>query len=109
MANAVRYTTHGSITVSVQRVGDYAEVRVTDTGSGIPEADLPHIFERFYRADASRSSQTGGTGLGLAIAKTIVEDHGGKVFAENAAGAGASVGFTLPLLGFADASGSWAG
>ena len=60
------------------------EVRVTDTGEGIPAEDLPYVFERFYRADAARASDTGGAGLGLAIARRIVEDHGGEVFAEDA-------------------------
>ena len=72
------------------------EVRVTDSGEGIPAADLPYVFERFYRADAARSSDTGGAGLGLAIARRIVEDHNGVVFAESPPAGGAIVGFRLP-------------
>ena len=73
------------------------EVRVTDTGEGIPEPDLPYVFERFYRADAARATDTGGAGLGLAIARRIVEDHGGEVFARSGPDGGAVVGFRLPV------------
>ncbi len=97
LANALKHTAEGRITVDVRRVGGQVEVRVTDTGEGIPEADLPYVFERFYRADRARAAHTGGAGLGLAISRRIVEDHGGAVFAENTPGGGASVGFTLPL------------
>jgi signal transduction histidine kinase len=71
-------------------------LEVIDTGEGIPVADLPFVFERFYRADGVRSRDTGGSGIGLSIAKRIVEDHGGSVFAENSAEGGAVVGFSLP-------------
>jgi signal transduction histidine kinase len=69
---------------------------VDDTGEGIEEQHLPYIFERFYRADASRSRATGGTGLGLAIVKQVVEAHGGQVEAESVHGRGSSFTFTLP-------------
>ena len=75
----------------------HVEVRVTDSGEGIPAEDLPYVFERFYRADAARAADTGGAGLGLAIARRIVEDHGGDVFAESTAEGGAVVGFRLPI------------
>ena len=78
---------------------DAVVARVIDTGEGIPAEDLPHIFERFYRADSARAAKTGGAGLGLAISRTIVEDHGGTIFAESLEGEGATVGFMLPLLG----------
>ena len=84
------------------RDGNDVVVAVTDTGDGIPEADLPHIFERFYRADSARAAKTGGAGLGLAISKTIVEDHHGSMFAESATGHGATVGFRIPVLDAAD-------
>jgi signal transduction histidine kinase len=71
-------------------------VRVIDTGDGISDEDLGNVFERFYRADSSRSAETGGAGLGLAISRRIVEDHGGSVFAEHTPGGGATVGFRLP-------------
>jgi signal transduction histidine kinase len=80
----------------VSRTGESVTVRVIDTGEGIPDEDLPFVFERFYRADKSRTAATGGAGLGLAIARRIVEDHGGSVFAEKTPGGGATVGFTLP-------------
>ncbi len=98
LTNATRHTAHGSVTVSITRDGDEVVVAVTDTGDGIPEADLPHIFERFYRADSARAAKTGGAGLGLAISKTIVEDHKGSMFAESASGHGATVGFRIPAL-----------
>lgn len=70
---------------------------VEDNGCGIPQRDLPHIFERFYRVDKGRSRQLGGTGLGLSIAKHIILQHGGSVFAESKLGSGSRIGFELPL------------
>ncbi len=98
LSNAIRHTAAGSVTVTVASFDGFADVRVTDTGEGIPAEDLPHVFERFYRADSSRSADTGGAGLGLAISSRIVEDHGGSVFAESREGSGATIGFRLPLL-----------
>ena len=95
--NAVRHTERGTISVACVRDGDRARVEVRDTGEGIPEADLPYVFERFYRADAARARDTGGSGIGLAVTRRIVEDHGGTVFVANAEGGGAVVGFTLPV------------
>lgn len=100
LSNAIRHTPAGSVVVKVAlRPDGHAEVRVTDTGEGISEEDLPFVFERFYRADAARASDTGGAGLGLAIARRIVEDHGGEVFAERNDHGGAVVGFALPTRG----------
>ena len=100
LSNAARHTPAGAVAGSVTTLPDQrAEVRVTDTGEGIPAEDLPYVFERFYRADAARASDTGGAGLGLAIARRIVEDHGGEVFAHNEPGGGATVGFRVPLAG----------
>ena len=98
LGNALRHTASGSVKVIVAARSDgRAEVRVADTGEGIPEKDLPYVFERFYRADGSRAADTGGAGLGLAIARRIVEDHGGNIFVESARGQGTTVGFRLPL------------
>jgi two-component system, OmpR family, sensor histidine kinase BaeS len=97
LGNAVRHTRAGHITVSVEVTEDMAEVRVSDSGEGIGPEDLPHIFERFYRADTARASRTGGAGLGLSISRRIVEDHNGEVFVRSEAGTGTTVGFRLPL------------
>jgi two-component system phosphate regulon sensor histidine kinase PhoR len=69
---------------------------VRDNGPGIPEADLPHIFERFYRVDKGRSREKGGTGLGLSIVKHTVQLHGGRVWVESELGKGTAFYFTLP-------------
>ena len=97
LGNAIRHTSAGSVTVSVRERDGFAEVRVDDTGEGISAEDLPHVFERFYRADTARAADTGGAGLGLAIARRIVQDHGGEVFARSALGEGTSIGFRIPL------------
>lgn len=101
LGNAVRHTERGSVSVTANTVatgsGTVAEVRVADTGEGISADDLPYIFERFYRADSSRAAATGGSGLGLSISRRIIEDHGGEMFAESAAGQGTTIGFRLPL------------
>ncbi|MBA4370448.1 MAG: two-component sensor histidine kinase [Coriobacteriaceae bacterium] len=96
LGNAARHTERGSITLACTREDGDVRVEVRDTGEGIPEADLPHIFERFYRADSARAAGTGGAGIGLAISRSIVRDHGGEVFALSVPGAGTTVGFRLP-------------
>lgn len=87
----------GKINISVKVKGQDAQVGVSDTGEGISAADLPYIFERFYRADKSRSRSTGGSGLGLTIAKKIIEAHRGEIWAESEEGEGATFKFSLPL------------
>ncbi|NIS80866.1 MAG: HAMP domain-containing protein [Anaerolineales bacterium] len=95
--NALRHTPRaGKISVSAQRVQEGVEVVVRDSGEGISEQDLPHLFDRFYRGEKSRSRATGGVGLGLAIAKGFVEAHGGKIRAEAVPEGGARFIFTLP-------------
>ncbi|HET9495481.1 MAG TPA: HAMP domain-containing sensor histidine kinase [Chloroflexia bacterium] len=97
--NAIRHTPQGGeITVSAVDDPGRGEVRieVRDTGPGIDPKDLPHIFDRFYRGDASRARATGNTGLGLAIARAIVEAHSGTIAAESGPGEGATFRVTLP-------------
>ena len=97
VGNAIQHTpTGGSVTIEARTTGVEVRVEVCDTGEGIPAADLPHVFERFYRGEKSRSRATGGAGLGLAIAKGIVEAHRGRIWAENVAGRGACFTFALP-------------
>ena len=97
LTNAARHTHTGSIIVSIETTLEQVRLSVTDTGEGIPAGELPHIFERFFRADAARSSDTGGAGLGLAISRSIIRDHGGDMFAQSRIGHGTTVGFYLPL------------
>ena len=99
MENAIKYNLPGGkVFVSVCRDGDQVLLEVADTGIGIPAADLPHIFDRFYRTDASRSRGTGGTGLGLAIVKSVVESHDGTVEAINLPDGGACFIIALPSI-----------
>lgn len=103
VSNALRHTTSGTVMLRVQRTDDLrARITVEDTGEGIAPSDLPRIWDRFYRADTSRSARTGGTGVGLAISRRIVEDHGGNVFAESSPGRGSAIGFDLPTVGDQD-------
>jgi two-component system sensor histidine kinase BaeS len=95
--NAIRYSPEGSvITVKVNQSGNEVQCSITDSGMGIPEKHLPFIFERFYRADASRDRQTGGAGLGLAIARALIESQGGQISAESLSGQGTTLRFSLP-------------
>jgi two-component system phosphate regulon sensor histidine kinase PhoR len=103
--NAVKFTPEGGeVLVRTSLLeGDGAQggpwllVSVCDTGVGIPAADLPRIFERFYKVDRARTRNAGGTGLGLAIAKHLVEGHGGRLWADSVEGRGSTFSFTLPL------------
>jgi signal transduction histidine kinase len=97
LMNAVQHSpAETKVTVSLTVRNGIAEMRVADQGTGIPDATLPHIFERFYRADASRSRQSGGTGLGLAICKAIVERSHGSISVQSSSGRGTEVIVTLP-------------
>jgi signal transduction histidine kinase len=95
--NAIRYTAPGGrIFVEVVAEPDIVVVRVRDTGAGIPQRDLPRIFERFYRVDRARSRDTGGTGLGLAIVKHVAENHGGTVTVSSELNVGSTFEVRLP-------------
>ncbi|ANB61579.1 sensory box protein [Anoxybacillus amylolyticus] len=96
--NALRHTDEqGSVKVTVEINGNSVVVHVQDSGSGIPEDDLPFVFERFYKADKARTRGRSGTGLGLAIAKNIVEAHKGTITVHSKLGEGTTFTFTLPL------------
>jgi len=97
LENALKHTEQGKITVSGYREKDQVCVQVTDTGSGIPKEDIDLIWERFHKADKSRSRAKGGTGLGLAIVKSIIEAHGGRVWVKSEEGVGSAFGFCLPI------------
>ena len=96
--NAIKFSQPGDmVTVKVAAgPGHSAQVQVCDQGIGIPAEDLPHIGQRFYRADKTRSRAAGGSGLGLAIAQSLVQAHGGRLWLESQAGEGTVVSFTLP-------------
>ncbi|PAE95687.1 PAS domain-containing sensor histidine kinase [Shouchella clausii] len=95
--NAIRHTNPGGlITVVHEQEEERDTFAVVDTGRGIPEEDLPYVFERFYKADKARTRQHGGTGLGLAIAKHIIDAHQGKITVHSRLGEGTTFRFTLP-------------
>ncbi len=97
VCNAVKYTLPGgTVTVSVRQVEGQAQVEVTDTGIGIPEEALPHLFEEFYRAPNAKALDEVGTGLGLAIVKDLVERYGGRIEVESTVGQGSTFTVTFP-------------
>lgn len=97
VSNGLRHTPPGgTVRVQATTMAGGVQVEIQDTGEGIDAQDLPHIFERFYRGEKSRSRATGGSGLGLAISKGIVEAHGGEIGAESTPGQGTRFFFTLP-------------
>jgi two-component system sensor histidine kinase BaeS len=95
--NALTYTPNGG-SISVEIIGDHADIKilVTDSGTGISEADLPRIFDQFYRADQSRNRATGGAGLGLTIVKRLVEVHGGEISVRSDTTSGTTFRILLP-------------
>ncbi|MCX6111998.1 MAG: ATP-binding protein [Proteobacteria bacterium] len=96
--NAIKYSNEGGkIIIRSEKQDKYIKIEIEDFGIGIPEKDLPRIFERFYRVDKARSKELGGTGLGLAIVKHIIQSHGGEVFVKSVEGHGSVFGFTLPV------------
>jgi two-component system, OmpR family, sensor histidine kinase VicK len=97
--NAAKHSPpQGLITLTSATEGDRLTIRVSDSGTGIPAADMPLIFERFYRVDKARGRKQGGTGLGLSIAKTIVEAHGGRIEVESQLNIGTTMTIVLPLV-----------
>ena len=98
LSNALRHTPEGgTIRIAVGKADTQLSITISDTGEGIAPEHLPHIFDRFYRADAGRSRDAGGTGLGLAIVKAIINAHGGQVSASSSVGTGTCLQVSLPI------------
>jgi len=98
LSNALRYTLKGgTVTLAASLLEQEVELRIQDTGPGIGAEDIQHVFDRFYRADKSRQRDSGGSGLGLAIAKSIVENHGGRIWAESPDDSGTTFVIMLPI------------
>lgn len=96
--NAVKYTDKGSITIGLTGDDKFVQIRVTDTGQGIPKEDLPHLFQKFYRVDNSATRTIGGTGLGLFICRKIVELYSGRVWVESEVGKGSTFYINIARL-----------
>jgi len=97
--NAIKYTTKaGKIIISSESGKDHLKIHVKDSGIGIPEKEIPRIFERFYCVDRARSKVVGGTGLGLSIVKHIIEEHGGTISVQSVLGRGSTFSFEIPLM-----------
>lgn len=98
VGNSVKYMEsgrHGHIGIFIKDEPEFVQIEIQDNGKGIAKKELPHIFERCYRTDASRNSSKGGSGLGLSIAKKIIEEHGGKIWANSVEGEGTTMSFVL--------------
>ncbi len=97
IGNSIKYMDKekGYINIRIKDVDDFIQVEIEDNGKGIGEKELPYIFDRFYRTDASRNSSTGGSGIGLSIVRKIIEDHGGKIWATSKESTGTVMYFTL--------------
>jgi signal transduction histidine kinase len=103
LENATKYSlpTSRPVEISAAQNADTVVIRITDDGVGIPEGDVEHVFEPFFRVDRSRSKSTGGYGLGLSICKRVMEAHGGSIVVERQAGRGTSFVLTFPKAAFA--------
>ncbi len=100
ISNAIKYTPeNGRLEIGLKMVDGFAVVAINDSGIGIPEEHLAHIFDRFYRVDKARNRMDGGTGLGLAIVKWIAEAHGGSIQVTSEVGKGSSFSVRLPIKG----------
>ena len=98
LANALRYTERGVVTLTCVREGEMLRMAVRDTGIGIAEEHLPHIFEEYYQVGNKQRDRSKGLGLGLAIVKKIIEEHGGVIWVDTSYNAGA--GFVIQLPAF---------
>lgn len=96
--NAVKYTDSGKVSLAITGNQEVIQIRISDTGPGIPAEDLPHLFQKFYRVDNSATRSIGGTGLGLFICRKIVELYGGTIWAESVVGQGSTFYINLPRL-----------
>ena len=96
--NSIKYTPQGSITISLTGDSQIIQIQVSDSGSGIPEEDIPHLFQKFYRVDNSMTRTVGGTGLGLYISRKIVELYNGHIWVESQLGKGSTFFINLPRL-----------
>ena len=96
-SNSLKYMnkSKGVINIRLRDVGDFIQIEIEDNGKGIAPKDVPNIFNRFYRTDASRNSSQGGSGIGLSIVKKIMEDHGGQVWAASKEGTGTTLYLAL--------------
>jgi len=95
--NAIKYNDkeHGTLKMTLKDAGNFVQVEMADNGKGILQQDIPYIFNRFYRTDASRNSSNGGSGIGLSIVKKIIEEHGGSIWATSEDGKGTTVHFVI--------------
>lgn len=96
--NAIKYTADGSVTVALTGDNSVAQIQVSDSGVGIPEEDIPHLFQKFYRVDNSMTRSVGGSGLGLFISRKIVELYNGRIWVESQVGKGSTFFINLPRL-----------
>ena len=97
VSNSVKYSSDrdGKIKIDVYEEMEFVHIIIADNGRGISKENLPHIFERFYRADSSRNTKQGGSGIGLAIVKKIIEDHNGVIWAESEENVGTTIHLKL--------------
>jgi signal transduction histidine kinase len=95
--NALKFTRQGSVTIRAAREGDFVRYSVSDTGIGIPEAELDAVFTEFRQGNATITREFGGSGLGLSITKKFVEMHGGRIWVQSRLNEGSTFHFTIPL------------